>query len=603
MLPRLKKLATLLERRDKLQLAGLLGLMFIGAFLDMAGVGAVPAFVAALAIPERVMEYPALASLLERLGITTGRQLIIWGALALIVVFLLKNLFLIALNYVYIRTTERYRVRLSDRLFSAYMRAPFEFHLSRNTAELLRNVNTEASRVIQYVIVGLLSATLATLMTVFIVALLIVATPWIALVGIAIIGGGSWLFLRATRGKVDRYGEVALLQRRNGIKAVNQGLGGLQDARILGREHYFISAFRESIEQYALADRWKEFVSKTTVPVLEFVAVAGLLLIVFILVLTGSDLGTLMPMVALFGAAIVRLRATISTIAGSITQIRYSIVGVDPVFNDLQLLEGAGHARPARPAPAGERSVKRLPMRRAIQVENVSYAYPGTAAPVLRDIHLTIEKGSSVAFVGSTGSGKTTLVNVLLGLLKPEQGRVTVDGVDIQDHLRPWRANVGYIPQAIYLLDDTIRRNVAFGLGDEEIDEGQLWTALRAAQLEDFVRTLPDGAETIVGERGIRLSGGQRQRIGLARALYSNPEVLVMDEATSSLDNETERLVMQALDELKDGRTFIIIAHRLSTVRKCERLYFLKDGRVEAAGTYDELNQMHNEFRQMAEIA
>ena len=603
MLPRLKKLATLLERRDKLQLAGVLGLMLIGAFLDMAGVGAIPAFVAALAIPERVMEYPALASLLERLGITTGRQLIIWGALALIVVFLLKNLFLIVLNYVYIRTTERYRVRLSHRLFSAYMTAPFEFHLQRNTAELLRNVNTEATRIIQHVIFELLGATLAALMTVFIMALLIVATPWIALVGIALIGSGSWLFLRATRGKVDRYGEVALFQRRNGIKAVNQGLGGLQDARILGREHYFISAFRESIEQYALADRWKQFVSKTTVPVLEFVAVAGLLLIVFILVLAGSDLGTLMPMVALFGAAIVRLRATIITIAGSITQIRYSIVGIDPVFDDLQLLEGAGRAVQALPAPAEAPSGERLPMRRAIQVENVSYTYPGTAAPVLRDIHLTIEKGSSVAFVGSTGSGKTTLVNVLLGLLKPEQGRVTVDGVDIQNRLRPWRANVGYIPQAIYLLDDTIRRNVAFGLRDEEIDEEQLGTALRAAQLEDFVRALPDGAETIVGERGIRLSGGQRQRIGLARALYSNPEVLVMDEATSSLDNETERLVMRALDELKDGRTFIIIAHRLSTVRKCERLYFLKEGRIEAEGTYDELNQIHNEFRQMAEIA
>jgi ATP-binding cassette subfamily C protein len=240
---------------------------------------------------------------------------------------------------------------------------------------------------------------------------------------------------------------------------------------------------------------------------------------------------------------------------------------------------------------------------KAIRLSKITYLYPETDRPALRDIHLTIHKGESVAFVGSTGSGKSTLVNIILGLLQPQTGTVEVDGVDIHQNLRGWLDHVGYIPQTIVLLDTTIRRNVAFGLPDDAIDDTQLWTVLEAAQLADYVRSLPEGLDTVVGERGVRLSGGQRQRVGLARALYPNPDVLIMDEATSALDNETENHVMQALEALKGDRTIIMIAHRLSTIRGCDCLFFLKDGRIKAHGTYDELCTLHGDFRRMVHVA
>ena len=236
-------------------------------------------------------------------------------------------------------------------------------------------------------------------------------------------------------------------------------------------------------------------------------------------------------------------------------------------------------------------------------MEHVTYSYPNAAETALKDISLSIQRGQSVGFVGATGSGKTTMINVLLGLLRPKEGLITVDGQNVHNNLRGWQNNIGYIPQSIYLLDDTIRHNVAFGVPEEDIDDEQVWTAIRAAQLDEHVKSLPDGIETFVGERGVRLSGGQRQRVGLARALYHNPDVLIMDEATSALDNETENHVMQALEALKGDRTIIMIAHRLSTVRDCDQLFFLKEGRIEARGTYDELCAIHGDFRRMAEVA
>jgi len=336
---------------------------------------------------------------------------------------------------------------------------------------------------------------------------------------------------------------------------------------------------------------------------LEFIAVGGLLLIVLIMVFIGSDMAALIPTLALFGAAFLRLRATISQIVNGMTLVRYSIAAVDPIFDDLKLLQGVV-SLPSAPDASGlaPQETTALRLKHTIRLDGVTYAYPNTETPAICDIDLTIMKGTSVAFVGKTGSGKTTLVNVLLGLLKPQRGCITVDGKDIHSNLRGWQANIGYIPQTIFLLDDTIRCNIALGLRDEEIDEKKIWTTIRAAQLENFVRSLEDGVETVVGERGVRLSGGQRQRIGLARALYHNPEVLIMDEATSSLDNHTESLVMDALEDLKEERTFIMIAHRLSTVRNCDRLYFMKDGRIEAVGTYDELSLKHPDFRRMAEV-
>lgn len=564
--------------------------------MEVIGVGAVPAFVATLAVPEQVMEYPVAAQLIEALGIESAKQLVVWGCLGLILIFIFKNIYLYLLHYAQVRLTEYHRVRLSTRLFTAYIYAPYEFHLGRNSAELLRNVQSETVEIFKGVINPILTTLMGVLMTAGIVVLLIVTTPWTGLLGIILMGGGSWGFLSVFRKRLKNYGLEAKYERKESIKAVYQGLGAFTDARVLGRESYLVSAYNRSIAHFAYVDRLRQVIGKASNPILETIAVAGLLLVVLVLILSGADTVALVPTLALFGAAIVRMRASIGQIVGGVSQLQYSIASISNVVDDLNLLERKKKQR-------DKESGSRLPFKRGLVLDGVTYTYPDAARPALENISLTIEKGSSVAFVGATGSGKTTLINVLLGLLKPQQGTIAVDGIDIYTELRGWHQNVGYIPQTIFLLDDTIRCNIAFGLPDKEIDEEKLWTAIRAAQLDAFVQTLDEGVETVVGERGVRLSGGQRQRVGLARALYHNPNVLMMDEATSALDNQTESLVMEALEALKDGRTFIIIAHRLSTVRNCDRLYFLRDGKIEARGTYDELVHAHHDFRRMAEVA
>ncbi|HMP14580.1 MAG TPA: ABC transporter ATP-binding protein, partial [Saprospiraceae bacterium] len=476
----------------------------------------------------------------------------------------------------------------------AYMYAPYTFILNRNSAELMRNVQIETKEIIQGIIIPGLGAFMGAIMTLFTAILLIVVTPWVALVGVVIIGGGSALFFRVVKNRLKRYGLTAKEERKETLKAINHGLGGLVDARMLRREPFFISYLTKSVASFARVNRLRQVIAKASPYILETISVAGLLLIVMALLFTGRDAASLIPTLALFGVATMRLRQTVSQIVSGITQIQYSLPAIGNVLDDLQELEHTQKKDLKKKKPA-------ISFQDSIRMEGISFTYPNADSPALQDIDLTIRRGESVAFVGATGSGKSTIVNIILGLLEPTHGKITVDGVDIRDNPTNWRSHIGYIPQSIFLTDDTIARNIAFGLTDAEMNTEQLWTAIRAAQLEDFILSLPQREQTIVGERGVRLSGGQRQRIGLARALYHNPDILIMDEATSALDNQTESLVMEALENLRAERTFIMIAHRLSTVEQCDRLYYLQDGSIAGIGTFSELALDNQYFREMVE--
>ena len=597
MFKQINQIRPLFDRQDKFRYLGLLLLMLVGALLDVVGIGTIPAFVATLAVPEKVFALPYVGNALSWMGITTGRQLVIGGAIGLIVIFIVKNMYLFLVYSLQIKTTEYHRVRLSTRLFSAYMYAPWEFHLQKNSAELFRNVWVETHEIITGIINPLLNLVMGSMMTLMTVVLLVVTTPGLAVTGVGLIGGASWLFLRTFNSKLQSYGEIAREERKKTIKAINQSFASLIASRVNGSVSFFVNTLQKSIANFARVVRLKQVIEKASPSILEMIAVSGLMCILLVLITLGEEPEALVPILALYGAAVARLRQSISQIVSSISRIRFSEAAIPAVVGDLMKY---GPNAEKRQLAGNDHSS--FVFKESIRLDSVCYTYPEANKRTLKDINIHIRKGESVAFVGATGSGKSTMINLLLGFLKPESGSISVDGKDIQTSLQGWLSNVGYIPQDIVLLDDTVRRNVAFGIVDDKINEEQVWEAIRAAQLADFIDSLPGGLDTIVGERGVRFSGGQIQRIGMARALYNNPDVLVMDEATSALDNRTESYVMKTLERLKEGRTFVMIAHRLSTVSQCDRLYFLKDGRIDAIGTYEELRKDHEGFRKMAEV-
>ncbi|MEX0778260.1 MAG: ABC transporter ATP-binding protein [Balneolales bacterium] len=595
MIESIKKFFSLFTVRDKWKGVILLILIVIGAALEVVGVGAIPVFVAVVADPEQVMQYNFVASTLNNLGVTTSDQLLVWGAICLILVYLGKNTYMSFLYYGKAKFVKNRQVNLSTRLFSAYMSAPYTFHLQRNTAELLRNVNSEVQMTMDILLSGL-QLIMQSVMIFSIFILLIVVEPLISAVTLGVLGFASILFLKIIKRKVKAYGLEQQGHRSTMIKAINQGLGGIKDARILRREPFFLKKFKTSAVRHAIAARYISVANQLPKPFIETVAVCGMLLIALILVLQGRPVQTVIPVLTLFAVSVVRLMPAFRDVVASYTKIQFNIFAIDPVYDDLKELEdlsteiylnGNGHSKPLR-------------LKNKIKIENLHYKYPNSESQALKGIDIDIPKGQSIAFVGASGAGKTTIVDCLLGLLPPTKGSVKVDGQDIRTNMRVWQTNIGYIPQYIYLSDDTIKNNIAFGLEEKEIDEEKLIKATKAAQLEELIGNLPKRFESVIGERGIMLSGGQRQRIGIARAFYHNPEVLVMDEATSALDNVTEKFIIQALEQLRGDRTMITIAHRLTTVKNCDKLYFMKEGRIEASGTHDELLVNNSDFKMMA---
>ena len=596
MLASFKKILYLLPKGDKFKLIILFGMMLGAALLEVAGIGMIPAFVSIIANPDRVLEYAPAERLFSRFNIQTSRELLLWGGSLLIAIFFIKNIYLIFFYYIEARYTNSRFYKIAHRLMSSYMQAPYTFHLQRNTADLLRNTNQEVRLLIQQVITPTLILGKEFLMAMTIVTFLLILEPIISLLVFTLLGLVVGVFFLLTQKRVKRYGLEEQIHRRGLIKALNQGVGGIKDARVLNREAEFIEKFRFAAHRSSILLTRMNFLSKIPKPIVETIAVGGIMLIAVIMVLQDRPIISIIPVLTLFAMATVRLMPAIQQITKSITKLRYNIVVVDPLYDDITEL-----AEYRKQFLADRKKKERLQMQRDIEVRNVHYHYPGSDEMALDGVTLAIPRGQSIAFTGPSGAGKTTIVDLLLGLLEPVRGEILVDDKNIKDHLSAWQRNIGYIPQFIYLSDETLRCNIAFGVPEKEIDDDMVWKALRLAQLEEFILKLPDGLDTVIGERGVRLSGGQRQRVGIARALYHDPQVLIMDEATSALDNVTEKQIIQAIEKLRGERTIITIAHRLTTVMKCDRIYFMMEGKVHSEGTYDELIQHNEKFRVLAD--
>ncbi len=592
--PTLKKLRALFGRKQKISFCILLSTLLFGAFLETLGVGAVPAFVSVFAFPETVMKHAALKPVLDYFNLRSSKNLLLYASISLIIIFILKNIYLCITYYLLATFAKNRQVDLGRRLFTAYMYAPYTFHLQRDTSELLRNINAETQRIVNGIITPLLTIIMQGLVLLCITALLLAVQPVITVAAAALLGTACIIFLKTLHKRISRRGMQAQEERKASIQAVRKGLGAIKAIHVAHCHEFFIRVFVRSRREMTSAEAFKQVAQKATQPFLESITITGMLTLTILLVLLGKDIQAIAPILALFGAAFMRLKSCLNQIVSSVTNFRYNAVSINPVYDDLS------HYASKKPSQSSSSIASRhVDFKEKITLENVCYTYPGASAEALTDINLVIPKRSTVAFVGPTGSGKTTLVDVIMGLLTPNRGDIAVDAKSIFDNLALWQTCIGYVPQSIYLMNDTIKHNVALGIDDNEIDEKRFKRAAAIAQLEEFIDKLPQRENTNIGEHGVRLSGGQRQRIGIARALYHDPEVLIMDEATSALDNNTERNVIEAVSETA-GKTIIMIAHRLSTVLNCDRLYFMKDGRIEDSGTYAELYQKNADFLQLA---
>jgi ATP-binding cassette, subfamily B, bacterial PglK len=545
----------------------LLGLILIGMLFETLGVGMVIPVLTLMTEIDLASSYPMLVPWLDLLGNPNHKQLVVFAMLALIGVYVVKVLFLVFLAWQQARFISWLKSDFSLRLFTGYLRQPYTFHLQRNSAELIRNAVNQVAQMAG-AIQSYLLITAESLVVLGIFVLMLIVEPMSALVVTSVLGLSSWGFYRFTKARIKRWGEELQGHEKLRLQYLREGLGAAKDVKLLGREKNFMDQYQVSNIGSAEIGKYHTTLSALPRLWLELLGVIGISATVLLMIAQNKSMASLVPALGLFAVAAFRLMPSANRLLNATQSVRFSSPAFNNLYKEFCLLEEVKSQEECSP----------LPFKKALVLEGVGFRYPSSEALVLKEISLSIKQGESVGFIGCTGAGKSTLVDIILGLLVPVGGAVRVDGVDIQTNLRGWQDNVGYVPQSIFLTDDTIRRNIAFGLSADKIDEAAVRSSLRAAQLEQFVNDLPAGLDTQIGECGIRLSGGQRQRIGIARALYHDPSVLVLDEATSSLDTATESGFIEAVSSLKGNKTLIIVAHRLSTVEHCDYLYKIKDG-------------------------
>ena len=566
----IQKIRMIFNRTQKIKFVVLFCMLFAGSVLELMGVSLILPFV------QLVMDTDgtdnALFQWFGRLvGAESQRELLIWLGLLLIAVYLIKNTYLLFAKYVQLRFVFNNRLELSGRLMRNYMKKPYPFHLEKNSSEILRSVTSDVNNLYELVmdVIDLVSNLLIIAM---LAVYLLYTDVVITLVVAALLGLCSYFYFAIMRKRTVDYGKQNQIYNGKMIQAVNQALGGIKEIKVLARENYFVRAYEENGRYYASSLKKSQFYRNAPKYLIETVCVCGVLATILVKLQMGADVQELVPQLSVFAMAAFRLLPSVNQVNNLLNGILFLKPSIDRIYEDLQ---EAGAKKNERPP---ERDYRRLPAADAVRFEHVTFRYPGTEKEILSDLSVELPLKKSIGLVGSSGAGKTTFMDLLLGLLSPDQGRICYGDSDIRDYPDAWGHKLGYIPQSIYLADDTIRRNVAFGIPDSEISEAKVRRALEEAQLLEFVDGLDDGLDTMVGESGVRLSGGQRQRIGIARALYQQPEILVLDEATSALDTETEQAVMEAVERFRGRCTLLMIAHRTSTLENCDQIYRLEDG-------------------------
>lgn len=583
----IKKIRYIFDRKQKVQLVILGVLIFIGGLLETLGVGAMIPVITALITPEILMDYikkyEFLQKLCEALHIDTVGKIAIALLLGLMLVYVVKNLFILFLTYRQNAFIDQNRNRMISRVLGDFLNRPYEQYLGADIPTVFRITDSDIPHAFS-LILAVLQLASETVVACLIFIMMLVMDTGMTLFVVVLFGIMTVFIIKVFKPRLNRIGAQNQTIQSRIAKWRIQAIYGLKDVKVLNREEFFIRNYYESGKVGANVSTTYAVMNNIPRLLIETVFIVGVLGFIAIYIRGGGDMSVMANTLVAFGVAAIRVLPSVNRINTYITQISYTQPSLDFVYQNLQ----EGMKTDAMLAERKANALKdKLRLEHQIELNHISFHYPDTDKNIFTDAHMIVPKGKSVGIIGTSGAGKSTIVDILLGLLHAQEGEITCDGVDIFKNYESWLAQIGYIPQSIYLIDESIRNNIAFGIDEDKIDEKRIWEVLDEAQLKEFVEELPQGLDTTIGDRGVRLSGGQRQRIGIARALYHDPEILVFDEATSALDNDTEAAVMDAVNSFHGKKTMVIIAHRLNTIEKCDIIYKVEDMKL----TETSLNQ------------
>lgn len=568
------KLVQILNRKQRRDGIILFFLLMIVSLLEMLGVGVIVPFIITMLEPEKIMTNQYMVPIIDLFQITDYRQFMYVVSGGIIVIYVAKNVFILYVNYYQSRYRNRLEKDLNVKMLSSYMKQPYTFFLRINSVEIIRGVNSDITNVAS--VVDSYSSILAESLTCMVIGIFLVCmNPFMAMSLLAVAGIIALVIIMGFKGITGRCGVQTREAFAEKFKHMNQAVNGIKEISVAHRKPYFVQQFADSAQKAAESNTTYLWISKTPSRLIETVFIGSLLIVVTVSYGTAGNNLEFVTSLGAIGIAAVRILPSVSTLTNAMNGLVYMRPSLEAAYDNL--MEADRYQLLAEEMESEEKESKTTKFSSKIEVDQIFWRYQDNLPLVLEALDLEICKGESVALIGESGAGKSTLADILLGLLKPERGSVTVDGTDIFSMQSSWSKMIGYVPQMVFLIDDTIRRNIAFGIPEQEIEDEKVWHALEQAQMRSVVENMEGGLDAIVGERGIKLSGGQRQRIAIARALYHDPDILILDEATSALDTDTESAVMEAIDALQGRKTLVIIAHRLSTIQNCDKVYEIKD--------------------------
>ena len=562
--------------------------------VEALSIGLIGPFVSIATEPQNIYRSNILSLVYEQLSLNNERLFVATLGVFVIFIFCLKSFVVWRVKTNVYSFSSTQQVLLRERLMNAYLNAPYSFHLGKNTAHIINNILSETFK-FTYRVLNPLLESIANLFIVVFIVILLGITSWITVISILIIFLPLILLLNRFKLLIAKWGRESSEANQEIVRIINHGLGGIKETKVIGCGSYFQDLLVEEAKRFSQAQKLFYAFNVTPRIIIETILVVFIIGFTSLSLFFSQDISDLTAILSVFVIASMRLIPAATQIAGGLSSLKNSTFTVDKLYYDLKELAKSEinrrnnlNYRQDLVCGFPDRDLI-MPFQKSIELKAIEYTYPQSTNLSLQNVSLKIEKGSSIALIGKSGAGKTTLVDVILGLFIPQSGDIEVDGRSIYNNLRAWQNLIGYIPQSIFLIEDTIEKNIAFGVPDRLINSEKLWQAIKSAQLDDFVRDLPQGIHTLVGERGTRLSGGQRQRIGIARALYYGREILILDEATAALDGETEQLVTESIRALSKTKTTIVIAHRLTTVQDCDRIYLMEGGKVIKSGSYAEV--------------